>query len=180
MPGGAGLAEKLDGSAGAPDLQQALHQRAILARQFDHCLGGILVVRGGVDLHPERPAHIRLPRAETSAVLAGEDRDLGSGRQLAQLLHPRDGSDAAELALDAGDEEDEAIALAGRLDGGTLGLALDRDGHGHVRQDDDLVKRKDRKKLGAVLGHGGICTRWRRSHTCHLRIAAGGWPGSPS
>ena len=178
VSGRSGFAEELDGSAGAPDLQQALDQRAIFARQFDHCLGGVLVVRSGIDLHPERAAHVRLPRAEAGAVLPGEDRDLGAGGQLSRLLHARDSADASELALDAGDQEDEAVALVGRLDRGTLGLPLDRDGHGHVRQDDDLVKRKDRKKLGAVLGHGDICTRSQRSHTSRLRIAAGGWPAS--
>ena len=165
VPGGAGFAEELDGTAGSADLEQALDQRAILARQLDHCLGGILVVRSGIDLDPERSADVRLPGAETRAVLPGEDRDLGSGGQLARFLHARDRADAAELPLNARDQQDEAVALVGRLDRGTLGLPLNRDGHGHVGQDDDLVKRQDGEKLGAVLGHGDICTRPPGFHT---------------
>ena len=68
---------------------------------------------------------------------------LGAGGQLRRSPRRGDGADRAELALDPGDQEDQPVALAGGLDGGLLGVALDGEGDGHVREDDDVVHGED-------------------------------------
>ena len=48
------------------------------------------------------------------------------------------GSDL-ELAVEAGDQEDQAVALAGSLDGSLLGVPFHGKGDCHVGEDDDVV-----------------------------------------
>src|SRR5258708_2911743 len=81
--------------------------------------------------------------AKPCAVLAPDHEGCGSGRQVCRLAQASGGTDRAELAVDAGHEQDLAVALAGGLDRGLLVVAVDRKGDRHVREDDDVVHGED-------------------------------------
>ncbi len=74
-------------------------------------------------------ADVGLAAAKPCAVLATDHERLGAGRKLRRLAQARHGAGAAELAVDPGDQEDQAVALAGGLDGSLLAVALDGEGH---------------------------------------------------
>ena len=61
-------------------------------------------------------------------------------RAIRLLLHDQP---VPQLAVHARDEEHEAAALLGGVDGASLGVPLDREGDGHVREDDDVVHGED-------------------------------------
>ena len=73
MPNGA---DRLDGAAGATQLEEVLDEGAIFTRQLARCVGGVAVGEW-LDLDPERPTDVGLAATETGAVQPLEDRDLG-------------------------------------------------------------------------------------------------------
>ena len=73
--------------------------------------------------------------------------------KLGGLAQAGDGADGAELAVDAGHEQDQAAALAGGLDRCLLASPSTREGDRHVGEDDDVVHGEDWQELGAWLGH---------------------------
>ena len=57
-----------------------------------------------------------------------------------------DGAQPGEVAVDARDEHDQAIGLAGGQDGGAGTFGVDGDRHRHVRQDDAVIQRQQGQK----------------------------------
>ncbi len=143
VAGGAGRAQELHDLGHAARLDQVLEQGAVFARQLQRALGWRLRVEDRVGLDPQRPADVGLTAAQPGAVLAADHEGLGPGRQLRRLAEPGDGAHGAELAVDARHEEDQAVALAGGLDGRLLAVPFDREGDAHVGEDDDVVHGED-------------------------------------
>src|SRR4029077_12683374 len=116
-------------------------------------------VRKGLDRDPEPPADVGLAATEASAVQALEDRDLCAGGQLTRLDDLGDGADPGEPAADVGDEQNQAVAVLGGRQGGSLLCALDRQRGGHAGQDDDVVELQDGKEFGGQFWH--LQSLWR-------------------
>jgi len=143
VAGGPRRAQELDDLRDAARLDQVLEQRAVLARELLGLLGRGLRVEDRIGLDPQRSADVGLAAAQPGAVLAADHESLGPGRKLRRFAQAGGGADGAELAVDAGDEQDQPAALAGGLDRRLLVVALDREGDRHVRQDDDVVHGED-------------------------------------
>ena len=89
------------------------------------------------------PADVGLPAAQVGAVFAADHECLCAGGELCGLTQAGDGADFAKMPIDAGHQQDQAVALAGSLDRCLLVVALDREGDRHVGEDDDVVHRED-------------------------------------
>ena len=82
---GARGAEELHDAGRAPALHEVLEDGAVLARERLLLLGG-LGLGDRLGLHPERAADVGLAAAETGAVFAADDGDLGAVGKLSGLL----------------------------------------------------------------------------------------------
>ena len=161
MARGSRRAQELHDLRNAAGLDQVLEHGAVLARELLGPLGRGIGLVDGIGLDPERAPDVGLAAAQPGAVLAPDGERLGAGRELRGVAQAGDGADAAELAVDARDQQDQPAALAGGLDRATLAVAFDGQGHGHVWKDDDVVHGEDWEKLGS----GGVCHVFRKTFT---------------
>jgi len=139
---GLGCAQELDDLRDAPGFDEVFEHGAIFAAELDRLLGRFAVGRG-VGLDPEGAADVGLAAAQVGAVFAADDEGLGAGGELCGLTQAGDGADLAKLPIDAGHQQDEAVALAGSLDRGLLAVAVDSEGDRHVGEDDHVVHGED-------------------------------------
>ncbi len=143
MSGRAGRAQELNQLRRAARLDEVLQEGAVLARQLDHLLARGLGVGDGVGLDEQRPADVGLAAAQPGTVLAAQHERLGAGGKLGGITQARDRTDAAVVAFEPRHQQDQAVALAGSLDRGLRGLALDSERDGHVWEDDNVVHGHD-------------------------------------
>ncbi len=137
-----GCAKELDDLRDAPRLDEVFEHGAVFPAELNRLLRG-LAVGSGVGLDPKGPADVGLAAAQVGAVLAPDDEGLGAGGKLCGLTQAGDGADLAKLPIDAGHQQDEAVALAGSLDRGLLAVAVDSECDRHVGEDDHIVHGKD-------------------------------------
>src|SRR5207253_6793917 len=74
-------------------------------------------------------------------------------RKLGRLAQAGGRADGPELAFDAGDQQEQPVALAGSLDRGLLVVTLDGERDRHVGEDDDVVHGEDWEQLGLWCCH---------------------------
>ena len=145
--------------ARAAALDQVLDDRAVLARELVLLLGRLGLAER-LDLHPERAADVRLAATEPGAVLTLEDRHLGAGSAAYRSRRAAPPCRSPEPAVDAGDEQDQLVALARRVDGSLLFLG-DAEGDVHVGHHHHVVEREDWQQFGLGFGHALRDTRDR-------------------
>ena len=138
-----GGAQKLHDLRDAPGLDEVLQQGAVLARELERLLSRGFGVEQRVGLDPEGAADVGLAAAKPGAILAPDHEGLGAGWQLCRLAQAGGRANGAELAVDARNKQDQAVALAGSLDRSFLVVALDGKGDRHVWEDDDVVHGED-------------------------------------
>jgi len=117
----------------AAQFQQILDQGLVLAGQDVRRLRKRIDILGRLGQHAQGGAGPAGGAADRCPVEALEDCDLHAVGQFPRILELGDGPHAGIAAANAGDEQDEALTFAGGGDSGLCLLALEWDGHHHIR-----------------------------------------------
>ena len=141
------LADPLDGlrDLGRADrLGDVLDRAAVVARKLSRAVGVVAALDRVFDLDPGGVAGPGDAGADHRATHAADDHRVHAVLEAPDVLDRRDCSDARVARLEAGDQDELAVALAGRGDRG-LGLGrLEHERDHHARQDDPGGQRKER------------------------------------
>ena len=118
----------------AAQLEDLLGDRAVLALELARLDPGQLLVGAFLDLDAQAAGGVGVRRAGDAAVEAAQLRRAGAAGQADGVGHLGDGADLGVFALVDGDEQH--ARLVAHVDG---------QGHGHVREDDDVFQRDEQE-----------------------------------
>ena len=124
----------------AAQLEDLLDHGAVLALELARAAVDRHVVRMRLDLHAQLAGGARLGRADARPVEAVDHHGAAAARQPHALRDLRHRADAGEL-----------VALARHQHDALLVADVDRQRHGHVREDDRVVDGDEQKGLGVAM-----------------------------